>query len=289
MFVSSNKVKDLKSYFYSKLENKFSEREIKLMFQEFLIKRLSISKGEILFSDELTLSESDLLYFREIAHKLVENEPFQYLLGETEFYGLILKCDSRALIPRPETEELVHWIYETLNNKEDKFQFVDFCTGSGCIALSLKSNFHNSKIQASDISQDALNLAKENALKNQLEVSFHLDDVLNSTLTIEANSLDCVVSNPPYIPQKDKEKMHDNVLNFEPHLALFVENDNALIFYEKIAKIASEKLKPNGYLFFEIHEDLSKEMIKLLTELNFHSIEIRKDLQGKNRMLRAMK
>ncbi len=288
MFVSTNKVIDLKKYFYKKLELNFSEREIKLMFHEFLMKRLSLSRSEILFSDEIALSESDLLYFREKVHKLLINEPFQYLLGDTEFYGLTLKCDSRALIPRPETEELVEWICETFKDEEN-LSFVDFCTGTACIALSLKSKFSNSTIIATDVSNDALDLAKENASTNQLDLVFQLDDVLNSTVKLDDNSLDCIVSNPPYIPQMYKEKMHENVLKFEPHLALFVEDDNPLIFYENIAKIAMQKLKTNSFLFFEIHEDLSKEMVNLLKCFNFHNIIVKSDLQGKNRMIRAQK
>ncbi len=288
MFVSSNKVQDLKKYFFQKLEVKFSQREVKLMFQEFLLKRLSVTKSEILIADEITLSESDLLYFREMVLRLLDNEPFQYLLGETEFYGLTLKCDARALIPRPETEELVAWICETYKDKKD-LQIVDFCTGTACIALSLKSIFLNSYIIATDVSNNALDLSKLNASANQLNVIFQQDDVLNSSLFLEDHSLDCIVSNPPYIPFMDKEKMEDNVLKFEPHIALFVENDDPLIFYSKIAQIAIKKLKTQGYLFFEIHEDMGNSVRELLKELDFQNIVIKQDLQGKNRMIRAQK
>jgi release factor glutamine methyltransferase len=228
------------------------------------------------------------LFFREKVKKILDHEPFQYLLGETEFYGLTLKCDARALIPRPETEELVAWICETFKNKET-LSLVDFCTGTGCIALSLKNEFSNSNIIATDISSDALDLATENASLNQLEVLFQQDDVLNSLMFFEDNSLDCIVSNPPYIPLLDKVKMEDNVLKFEPHLALFVEDDDPLIFYSKITHIGFNKLKSNAYLFFEVHEDLSKEVVDLLYKFNFHDILVKQDLQGKNRMIRAQK
>jgi release factor glutamine methyltransferase len=289
MFVNSNKVKDLKKYFNCKLEKQFSQNEIKLMFHSFLRKRLKLSKAEILFSDELLLSESDLLFFREQCHKLLSNEPFQYLIAETEFYGLTIKCDKRALIPRPETEELLDWICETFRNKLEKLNFIDFCTGSGCIALAIKQNFPNSNIIATDISQDALELAKENSTENNLKITFVQDNILKTCLEVENDSLDCIVSNPPYIPMKDKLLMHENVLNHEPHVALFVEDDDALIFYKKIAQIAQLKLNSTGNLFFEIHENLAKDVNELLKTLNFQEIIIKKDLQGKNRMIRARK
>jgi release factor glutamine methyltransferase len=289
MFVSTNKVGDLKKYFNSKLENQFSQNELKLMFQLLLEKRLNCSKEEIFLQKEVLLSESDLLYFRENIHKLVNNEPFQYLIGETEFYGLKIKCDSRALIPRPETEELVNWIDETFANKKCELKIIDFCTGSACIALALKSIFAKAEVSASDVSIEALSLAQENSNHLKLSVNFFNDNLLETKLDFEANSLDCIVSNPPYIPIKDKELMHENVLKYEPHLALFVENNNATIFYEKISEIASKTLKENAFLFFEIHENLAQQVIDVLNKFKFKSIELKQDLQGKNRMIRAQK
>ncbi|MFN5417049.1 MAG: peptide chain release factor N(5)-glutamine methyltransferase [Flavobacteriia bacterium] len=260
------------------------------MFNRALEERLKLSKEELLFANDIRLSESDLLYVRTIAHRLLDNEPFQYILGNTEFYGLELNCDQRALIPRPETEELVDWINHTFINKSHDFQIVDFCTGSGCIALALKRIFLNAQVKATDVSIEALTLSAENASKNQLEIQLLQHDLLQeNTDFIEDNSQDCIVSNPPYIPEKDKTEMSDNVLNFEPHIALFVSNENPLIFYQRIAEIAQQKLKSGGFLFFEIHENLAEETKQLLLKLNFHNIEIKQDLQGKNRMLKTVK
>ena len=290
MFVKSNKVSDLKTYFFKKLELHFSSSEMKFMFNRALEERLKLSKEELLLANDIRLSESDLLFVRTIAHRLLEQEPFQYILGNTEFYGLEINCDKRALIPRPETEELVDWIIESFESKTKNYQLVDFCTGSACIALALKSVFSNAHIAATDVSNEALSLATENAIKNKLDIELlHHNLLLDDTDVLKNNSIDCIVSNPPYIPEKDKSEMSENVLNYEPHLALFVSNDNPLIFYQKIAEIAQEKLKPSGLLFFEIHEKLAEETKQLLRELNFQHIEIKQDLQGKNRMLKAVK
>lgn len=290
MFVKSNKLSDLKTYFFKKLELHFSSSEMKFMFNRALEERLNLSKEDLLFANDIRLSESDLLFVRTIAHRLLDNEPFQYILGNTEFYGLEINCDKRALIPRPETEELVDWIKESFINRSENLQIIDFCTGSACIALALKSVFKTSKITATDVSQEALDLSLDNANKNQLKIELIKHDLLKeSTDFLDDNSLDCIVSNPPYIPEKDKSEMSDNVLNFEPHIALFVSNENPLIFYKKIAEIAKQKLKSGGLLFFELHENLAEETKQLLLKLNFQDIEIKQDLQGKNRMLKAEK
>jgi release factor glutamine methyltransferase len=233
------------------------------------------------------LSESDLLYIRSYVKRLQESEPFQYILGETEFYGLTLKCDKRALIPRPETEELVDWISENSNIEK----VLDICSGSGCIALALKTVYKNASILGVDISEEANDLAKQNAQLNKLDVTFESADALE----IEADfwntlsELDLIVSNPPYIPEKEKEEMAANVLDFEPHLALFVENNSPIIFYECIADLAIQKLKIGGFLYFELHHLYSAEVIAYLEKTGFQQIEVRKDLQGKNRMLKAVK
>ncbi len=289
MFVQSNKLSDLKIYFNNKLKHQFSLNEIKLMFEFSVFKRLSLSKTDLIFGEEKLLSESDLLFFKDIIDRLLNNEPFQYVIGETLFCDLDILCDKRALIPRPETEELVYWILESFPSKNEKLSLVDFCTGSGCIALSLKNQMKESNLIATDFSTDALDLAKKNALLNNLEVSYLKHDLLTENDDfIKSHSLDCIVSNPPYIPEKDKLLMNENVLEFEPHLALFVSNDNPLIFYQRIAEIAKNKLKKNAFLFFEIHENLSGEVKRILLNLGFSSVEIKKDLQGKDRMIKAI-
>lgn len=287
MFVQSNSVLSVKSYIKSKLQDKFSENEIKLITNELLIQRLNYSKSDLILANENHVSESDLLFFRSAVKRLLENEPFQYIIGYTEFYGLNLKTDKRALIPRPETEELVDWINGTIKADEE-FTLLDICTGSGCIALACKSIFSSAKIIGSDLSKDALNLARENSRTLNLDVDFiEFDALKNNDYPLEENSFDVIVSNPPYIPNSDKNEMSENVLTFEPHLALFVENDSPIIFYEQIAENAKRYLKKDGFLFFEIHEKYGKEVINDLTEKGFTNIELKKDLQGKDRMVKA--
>ncbi len=286
MFVKDNTVSSIKAYFFDRLSAFYTASEMKLMFNELLMSRLNLSRTELMLSDSLRLSESDLLYFRTCVHRMKENEPFQHVLGSTEFYGLEIKCDNRALIPRPETEELVDWIVNDFKNHE--FSIIDVCTGSGCIALALKSVFKNCTVEAVDVSKDALDLAKDNAEILNLDVRFYEDDILATTkLGMNARKWDVIVSNPPYIPVSDKDQMHANVLDYEPGLALFVSNDDALIFYRKIAELAKESLSKSGALYFEIHENLSSDVQALLKSIGFQSVVCRQDMQGKDRMIKA--
>jgi release factor glutamine methyltransferase len=294
MFVQTNSVQSIREYFKSRLENRFSDNEIKIIGNEVICQRLGLSPADLIGINDQLLSESDLLFFRSIVKRLLNNEPFQYIVGNAHFYGLELLSDKRALIPRPETEELVDWIRESYLNKNEILSIADICTGSGCIALAVKSLFPNAKITATDISSEALQLAKENAIKTDFEIDFKqfsaLDEVeYNQKGNFQLESFDCWVSNPPYIPEEDKKQMAENVLDFEPHLALFVPDTKALIFYEKIAEMAKRYLKSKGLLFFEIHENLGQETKSLLEDLGFEEVEIRNDLQGKNRMIKAVK
>ena len=259
---------------------------MKAMLKVAICERLKLSSADYLLCDSNLLSESDLLYFRSIVKRLQNNEPFQYIVGQTEFFGLELKCDARALIPRPETEELVEWVMEVAAPENT---LIDFCTGSGCIALALKNQLAKATVYGTDVSKDALELSKENASALNLDVIFIQHDALSDQLpsTLTEKSIDIIVSNPPYIPELDKQEMQANVLDFEPHLALFVENDNALIFYKAIASQAARLLKKNGLLFFEIHERLAVETKEAIEALGFVDVEIRKDLQGKDRMIKA--
>ena len=288
MFVQSNRLSDIKSYYHSKLSSIYTESEINLMLKYLAIKRLGINSVDYINSLNDLLSESDLLFFNFAMKRLLKNEPFQYIIGDVEFYGLELNCDARALIPRPETEELVDWILDSIE-KNTVVKIVDLCAGSGCIALALKSNLPNSEIIAAELSADAIALIEENCQKTSLDVVPLKIDVLKDEAysSFEANSFDLWVSNPPYIPNKDKDLMSQNVLGFEPHMALFVEDHDPLIFYIKLAENARKYLKKNGYLYFEIHEQYSEEMNALLLEQGFVNIELRKDLQGKARMMRA--
>jgi release factor glutamine methyltransferase len=283
MFVVDNQLKTAKNYFSEQLKNLFTSTEINSMWKEIICLRLNWNHSDFILNTTFRLSESDLLFIRSYVHRLKNNEPFQYIHGTTTFFGLELICDKRALIPRPETEELVAWAVEFGPYKT----IVDLCTGSGCIALGLKSKFSESDITGLDISTDALNLAQENSKLTNLDVEFNHADVLNINGDLLNRKWDCIISNPPYIPTNERESIAENVLNFEPEIALFVENYNPIIFYEAIVKYAESNLSENGFLFFEIHPDFSAEISDLLKLKGFINIELRKDLQGKNRMIKA--
>jgi release factor glutamine methyltransferase len=234
------------------------------------------------------LSESDLLFVRSCINRLLKNEPFQYIVGETEFYGLRFQCNPNALIPRPETEELVADILNTLAHV-DCPKIADLCTGSGCIGITLAKKISGADIVLTDISAEAVGLAQSNARLNEVELEYVIEDLFfeSAFQGWETNSFDCWVSNPPYIPLKEKSEMEENVLGFEPHIALFVEDSDPIIFYREIITQAKHYLKQNGWLFFEIHPDFSTEIVCYFEKKGFVNIELMKDLQGRIRMLKG--
>ena len=290
MFVQNNSIRAAKAYMQDRLHEQFSSSELRQIIRESICVRLNLSPSEYLLSDDQLLSESDLLFLRSIVKRLMNNEPFQYIIGSTQFCDLELKTDNRGLIPRPETEELVHWVL-MCSKAAQGLKVLDVCTGSGCIALALKHAQPSWDLVGLDISSKAIDLANENAKALDLHVDFRVGDVLeiNSLDQFDDESIDCIVSNPPYIPESDREQMEKNVLLYEPDLALFVTNQDPLVFYRSIGVSAMKILKPKGMVFFEIHEDLGGKTRELMHELGFVNIELRKDLQGKNRMLKLQK
>jgi release factor glutamine methyltransferase len=227
-----------------------------------------------------------------ILEELKTGKPVQYILGTTEFYGLNFLVNPAVLIPRPETEELVEWVLQSqkLNVKSEKsLSILDIGTGSGCIAISLKKNLPGAKVTAIDISTDALQTAKQNAVINEVEIEFVEDDILQSQkLKLEhQKKFDIIVSNPPYVTLEDKLHMHKNVTDFEPHTALFVPEQDPLIFYRAIAGFAAEHLADGGLLFFEINENYDKQIVELLSHKYFTNIELRQDMSGRDRMIKA--
>ena len=290
MFVKSNVLSEIKLYFNKELSNLYSSSELRLIIKELTIQRFEISTSEYMSFSNTKLSESDLLFYRSALKRLKNEEPFQYILGETWFYDLNLKVDPRALIPRPETEELVDWVNNDLKTLQSPV-VMDLCSGSGCIALALKSNLSVSEIVATEFSQGALSLIEENKIKTGLDIEVAPMQVLKNEqyLSFKKESFDCWVANPPYIPEKEKALMAPNVLEHEPHMALFVEDNDPLIFYRVIAENAMIYLKEGGALFYEIHEELTHPMLALLEDIGFVNIEVRKDLQGKDRMMKALK
>ena len=226
---------------------------------------------------------------KQILDQLITGKPLQYVLGHTEFYGLPFKVNPSVLIPRPETEELVDWVLNS-NLPPSAINILDIGTGSGCIAISLKKNLPNAPVWAMDISATALKTAKENAELNSVNVNFIEADVLNSTqiFNLLPSTFNLLISNPPYVTPTDKQLMHTNVTDFEPHSALFVSQEDPLLFYKAIADLAIEKLVKGGLLFFEINESYGNEMLSMLTNKGFKEIELRKDMSGRDRMIKAV-
>lgn len=274
-------IKNTYQAFLQNLSPQFGERE-------------AISIARIVFEDAFKLfdyqsskefTESDTL--QEIEARLLNNEPVQYILGQADFYGLKFKVSPAVLIPRPETEELVYWILENQITKNPSI--LDIGTGSGCIPITLKKKIPKATISAIDVSPTALDIAKTNAVLNKLAVSFILSDILEERLWSSLDTYDIIVSNPPYIPHKEKVLMPKQVLDYEPDLALFVENDEPLIFYKKIGQFALKHLNQGGELYYECNEFNAKEVATLLRQIGFQKVELAKDLEGKERMIRALK
>ncbi len=288
MFVSDNSLKSAKHYFDDRLQSHFSTSELKSMWTQIMCNRLNWTSSDLLLNQNERLSESDLLYVRRFVKGLLAKEPFQYIIGETEFYGLTILCDSRALIPRPETEELVQWVIESV--KEPK-RIVDLCSGTGCISLALKSRFPTAHVQAIDFSDEALKLSEENAKKLKLDIEIIHENVLDFSHAFISNNanFDVIVSNPPYIPNKEKSMLSKHVIEHEPAMALFVEDSDPIIFYKEIIKFAEMNLQRGGLLFFELHESYGNEVLEFIQLFDFEEIEIRPDLQGKSRMMKAQK
>jgi release factor glutamine methyltransferase len=283
MFVSDNLLKTAQLYFHEQLQGLYSQMACKQMWQQILEKRFAWTPTDLLLKQQERLSESDLLYIRNIVKRLQTNEPFQYILGETYFADMLLKTDARALIPRPETEELVALVKAQGLSYSN---IIDFCTGGGCIALALKKAYPIAVVSAIDLSDAAIELAQENAQLNKLEIQVMVQDIFDWQ-SIE--QFDLIVSNPPYIPHKEAALMQENVLAHEPHMALFVADQTPLLFYEQLARLALSNLQSKGIIALEVHENLAQQTLALFDKKYFTRSEIHRDLQGKERMILAQK
>ena len=277
-------IKQYKILFVEQLEPFYDKMEVESIFYLILENVNHLKRIDLALNINLKLTEQEIICWNEILEKLKLEIPIQYILGKTSFYGLNFLVNNNVLIPRPETEELVDWIIKTNENQRFK-NILDIGTGSGCIAISLAKNIKNSKVSALDVSIDALETARKNAEKNNVSINFIQDDILQ---TIEINQkFDVIVSNPPYVRNLEKHEIKKNVLDNEPHLALFVEDNDGLIFYRKIAEFALNNLENNGYLFFEINQYLGQETTELLQNIGFKNIELKKDIYGNDRMIKC--
>jgi len=296
-------IQELKLTFLNDLTKLYPKEEIQSFFNLLISYRLKLSRADILLSLNQIIKQGDLNFFLNSLTELQQEKPIQYIIGETEFYGLPFKVDKNVLIPRPETEELVDWILNelrveslefrvnsALNTQHSALNILDIGTGSGCIAISLAKNLPKSKVYALDISKKSLEVALQNAKLNKVEVTFIELDILKtfSLKNVTSNfKFDVIVSNPPYIRDLEKHEIKNNVLKYEPQLALFVKDNNPLLFYDKIADLAIEYLQKDGLLYFEINQYLGKETVQLLKQKRFTNIELKKDILGNYRMIKA--
>ncbi|MBL7738090.1 MAG: peptide chain release factor N(5)-glutamine methyltransferase [Chitinophagaceae bacterium] len=245
-----------------------------------------IKRTDRSFHREKSLSHEQEARLEEITQRLMTHEPIQYVLNEAWFCGLKFYVDKNVLIPRPETEELVEWVIANCKFPVDKLSILDIGSGSGCIPIALKRKLRKAEVQSCDVSPAALDVAKENAAALGVDVHFFLLDFLNAGQRNTLPSFDIIISNPPYVPEKDKAQMQHNVLNFEPHTALFVPDNDALIFYKAIAEFGKTHLRENGTIYMEIHEGAGETVSGLFIS-NGYRVELKKDMQGKERMIRA--
>ncbi|WP_405251852.1 peptide chain release factor N(5)-glutamine methyltransferase [Dokdonia sp. Asnod3-C12] len=284
-------IDEFRIYFREQLAGMYEPEEVENLCFLTLEHILKMNRVEVSLSRKMDISTSALSQLNEVTSRLSLSEPIQYIIGTTEFYGMEFQVNPATLIPRPETEELVDWIItdkaESLvkSEKKEKLKVLDIGTGSGCIAISIAKNLSNAHVEAIDISQEALATAYQNAKMNQADVTFYNQNVL-AVEELE-HKYDVIVSNPPYVRMLEKKEMRDNVLSNEPDSALFVSDDDPLIFYRKIGELAFESLSVNGFLYFEINEYLGKEMIDLLKGIGFSDIELKRDMFGKDRMIKA--
>ena len=278
-------LKTYKSTFLQELSSLYDEMEIESFFYIILESFHHKKRIDLALDPAMEMDALQLLRWESVLAELKKEKPIQYILGETEFYGLPFLVNENTLIPRPETEELVEWILESTKYEiqSTKLKILDIGTGSGCIAVSLAKNLPNTSVSAIDVSEKALYSAKKNAEINNVAVNFTLKNILETEVLDE--KYDIIVSNPPYVRNLEKQEIKPNVLEYEPHLALFVDDNDALLFYRKIAELAKKYLHVNGKLYFEINQYLGKETVELLEGIGFKKIVLKKDIYENDRMI----
>lgn len=284
-------LKEFKIVFTESLDKIYPKNEIDSFFFMLIDEYLDLKRIDYSINPNIKLEKNKLKILEDSLLRLKKEEPIQYIIGKTEFYGLPFLVNKDTLIPRPETEELVDWVILEIKNRKKnnnkKLSILDIGTGSGCIITSIASKFKEHNYTGIDISAETLEVAKKNATNNNVEINFLELDILK-TKKLEEN-YDIIISNPPYVRELEKFEMKKNVLNNEPHKALFVSNENPLLFYDKIGKLAEKHLTEGGLLFFEINQYLSMETYNLVENKSFKNIELRKDLFGNYRMIKAVK
>ncbi|GAA4909834.1 peptide chain release factor N(5)-glutamine methyltransferase [Mucilaginibacter defluvii] len=284
-------VKDVFNNFRLRLAAVYDAQETEALTLAAVAEVTQLGRAGIKAFPERELNNEQAARLNEIAIQLQSGKPLQYILGKAEFYELTFNVNPSVLIPRPETEELVEWVIQSVVSGErsvvsSEISILDIGTGSGCIAISLKKNLATAVVSAMDISADALQTARGNAKLNRAEVNFMEADILSAKP--DAAKYDVIVSNPPYVTSHDKRQMHTNVTDFEPHTALFVPDEDPLLFYKAIADYALLSLKKPGMLFFEINESYGAETVAMLMEKGYKDIQLKKDMSGRDRMVKAL-
>jgi len=280
------KLKEQKEIFLKALENDYPAEEVLSFFFLLTDALFEIKRIDLALNPELEIDEDQVEKLDSALVRLKKYEPIQHIIGKTKFFGLAFKVDKNVLVPRPETEELVQWILDDFSSENNILKILDIGTGSGCIAISLAKNLLQARISALDISAAALEIAAQNSQNNEVNLGFLQQNILK--LEKLSESYDIIVSNPPYVRELEKKEMHRNVLAYDPPTALYVKDENPLIFYDKITKLAKNALIPGGKLYFEINQYLAKETEQMMQEHGFKT-ELRKDIFGNFRMLKGEK
>lgn len=278
-------IREATTYSVNQLRSIYEEGEA-VAISNLVMDHILDGKLEKVLVREKVMTEPQQDQLKAILQRLLTHEPVQYVLGEAWFCGLKFYVDKNVLIPRPETEELVEWIISNCKFPVDELSILDIGSGSGCIPIALKRRIRKARVWSIDTSEAALHVAKRNAAVLGTEVNFLHLDFLDAIKRESLPSFDIIVSNPPYVPEKDKQQMNDNVVRYEPAIALFVPDNDALVFYKAIAAFGKSRLTPNGAIYMEIHEDLGEAVMKLFEE-NGYKVELKKDMQGKDRMIKA--
>jgi release factor glutamine methyltransferase len=295
------KLYEAEQYIKKELQQIYEEQEAATIAGLAIEHITGFSKTRRVSKKEEVLSSSQIDQLYNNLSRLKNHEPIQYILNKAWFYGMELYVDQNVLIPRPETEELVRWIFDDVKqsgkdvftkramkaDETTQLKILDVGTGSGCIALALKKEMVRAEVWGCDISEEALNVARRNGSALDIRVDFQGMNFLDEGQQKLLPTVDIIVSNPPYVPLKDKMQMDSNVVDYEPHTALFVPDNDALIFYKNLALFGKKRLYENGNIYVEIHEDLGKSVVQVFKENGYSTIELRKDIQGKDRMVKA--
>ncbi len=292
MRIASNKLKDIIAFYNTELSSVYEPNELTVLISYVFEHYIGYSATDISLKKNENLNQSDILKLYDCCKDLKKNIPLQYILGECFFYGLVFKVNKDVLIPRPETEELVELILKDCNDltETSSIDILDIGTGSGCIPITLKNKLPEANVSAIDISQEALKIAQQNAILNKTTILFNCTDVLKADIKYSLDTYDIIVSNPPYIAKTEAKQMHERVKNNEPSIALFVEDNDATVFYKRIIELCNEHLNAGGKLYFELNPIFAEEVKQYAQKSNlFKDVILINDLSGNIRFLKAIK